>query len=46
VLTVAVGTAVLPLVLLAGRPSGVLPRVVGALLVVGYVVSVGWLFTC
>jgi cation:H+ antiporter len=45
VLTVAVVTAVLPLVLLAGRRSGVLPRTVGALLVVAYVVSVGWLFS-
>jgi cation:H+ antiporter len=36
-------TAVLPLVLLIGRRSGYLPRLVGALLVVGYVAAVGYL---
>jgi hypothetical protein len=43
VITVAGVTAVLPLVLLAGRRSGVLPRTVGALLVVGYVAVTAWL---
>ena len=42
--TVAVLTSVLPLVLLAGRRSGYLPRPVGALLLVGYVATVGFLF--
>jgi cation:H+ antiporter len=36
-------TAVLPLVLLIGRRSGYLPRIVGALLVVAYVAAVGYL---
>jgi cation:H+ antiporter len=40
---VAVLTALLPLVLLIGRRSGVLPRSVGALLVVGYVGTVAFL---
>ena len=43
VISVAAVTAVLPLVLLLGLRSGVLPRVVGALLVVGYVGTVGFL---
>jgi cation:H+ antiporter len=43
VITVAGVTAVLPLVLLAGRRSGVLPRTVGALLVLGYVAVTAWL---
>lgn len=43
VVSVAAVTAVLPLVLLLGLRSGVLPRVVGALLVVGYVGTVGFL---
>ncbi len=43
VISVASVTAVLPLVLLLGLRSGVLPRVVGALLVVGYVGTVGFL---
>jgi len=42
VLTAAL-TAVLPLVLLASARSGILPRTVGALLVVGYVASMGYL---
>lgn len=41
--TVAGVTAVLPLVLLLGVRSGILPRTVGALLVVGYVGGVGFL---
>ncbi len=43
IITVAGLTAVLPLVLLTALRSGVLPRPVGALLVVGYVASVGFL---
>ena len=43
ILTVAAVTAVLPLVLLLGRRTGVLPRAVGALLVVAYVAAVGLL---
>jgi cation:H+ antiporter len=45
VFTVAAVTAVLPLVLFAGHRSGLLPRAVGAVLVVTYMVAVGWLFT-
>ena len=41
--TVAVLTAVLPLVLFAGWRSGALPRTLGVLLVVGYLVATGWL---
>jgi cation:H+ antiporter len=44
IIGVAGVTAVLPLVLLLGRRSGILPRPVGALLVVGYVAAVGFLF--
>lgn len=44
VLAVGVVTTVLPLVLLAGRRTGHLPRPLGVLLVAGYAVSVGWLF--
>jgi cation:H+ antiporter len=44
VIGVAGATAVLPLVLLVGRRSGVLPRIVGALLVLGYVAVTVWLF--
>lgn len=43
ILSVAAVTAVLPLVLLLGIRSGYLPRTVGALLVVAYVGSVGFL---
>jgi cation:H+ antiporter len=43
--TVAAVTAVLPLVLLLGRLSGSLPRPVGAVLLAGYALTVGWLFT-
>ena len=45
VLAVGVVTTVLPLVLLAGRRTGHLPRPLGVLLVAGYAVSVGWLFS-
>jgi hypothetical protein len=38
-------TAVLPLVLVAGRRTGYLPRAFGFVLVGAYVVAVGWLFT-
>jgi cation:H+ antiporter len=44
VIEVAVLTAVLPLVLLLGRRSGYLPRPVGVVLVVAYVVVTAWLF--
>jgi cation:H+ antiporter len=43
IIGVAGVTAVLPLVLFAGR-RGVLPRVVAVLLVAGYVAITGWLF--
>ena len=43
--TTAVLTAVLPLVLLAGRRTGTFPVPLGAVLVGGYVVAVGWLFS-
>src|SRR3954464_14055963 len=43
IIAVAGATAVLPLVLFAGRRSGVLPRTVGALLVLGYVAVTAWL---
>ena len=43
IIWVAGVTAVLPLVLFAGR-RGVLPRVVAVLLVLGYVAVTGWLF--
>jgi cation:H+ antiporter len=45
VVEVAGLTAVLPLVLLLGRRSGYLPRVVGAALVVAYLAAVGYLLT-
>jgi cation:H+ antiporter len=45
ILDVAALTAVLPLVLLLGRRPGALPRPVGVLLVAGYLVATGWLFT-
>ena len=43
ILTVAASTAALPLVVFAARWTGVLPRPVGALLVVAYVAAVGLL---
>lgn len=43
VLAMAAVTAALPLVLLAGRRTGTLPRLVGGLLVLAYVASVAWL---
>ncbi|HSE08557.1 MAG TPA: hypothetical protein VLB29_07810 [Nocardioidaceae bacterium] len=44
ILEIGVVTALLPLVLLAGRRTGSLPRVLGLLLVVAYVASTAWLF--
>ena len=43
ILTVAGATALLPLVLLVGLRSGTLPRPVGALLVLAYVATAGFL---
>ncbi len=45
IMTVALVTAALPLVLLAGRRTGSFPRVLGVLLVAAYVGSTAWLFT-
>lgn len=45
VLTVGVVTTVLPLLLLAGRRTGTLPRVLGLLLVAAYLGSTAWLFS-
>lgn len=44
VTTVGLATAVLPLVLLAGRRTGWFPRALGVALVASYVVATGWLF--
>ena len=44
IVTIGIVTAVLPLLLLAGRRTGTLPRGLGALLVVTYLVAAGWLF--
>ena len=44
VTTVAMATAVLPLVLLAGRRTGWFPRALGVALVASYVLAAGWLF--
>jgi hypothetical protein len=43
ILSVAAVTAVLPLVLLTSRRSGILPPSLGALLVLGYVAAMGFL---
>lgn len=45
VLTIGLVTAALPLLLLVGRRTGTLPRPLGLLLVAGYLVATGWLFT-
>lgn len=45
VLAVGVVTAVLPLVLLAGRRTGHFPRALGILLVAAYLGSTAWLFS-
>lgn len=45
VLNVGVVTAVLPLVLLAGRRTGSFPRALGVLLVAVYLASTAWLFS-
>ena len=42
---IGVVTAVLPLLLLAGRRTGSLPRSLGLLLALAYVGSTAWLFT-
>jgi cation:H+ antiporter len=44
VLTIASVTAVLPLVLLAGRRTGRFPRLLGLVLLAVYLVAAGWLF--
>lgn len=44
IFTVALVTTALPLVLLLGRRTGVLPRLLGVLLVAGYVATTAWLF--
>jgi cation:H+ antiporter len=45
VLTVGMLTAVLPLLLVAGRRTGFLPRFVGVLLAGGYLAATAWLFS-
>jgi cation:H+ antiporter len=45
VLTIGVATAVLPLVLLAGRRTGVFPRWLGLVLVTGYLAATAWLLS-
>ncbi|MGH3363220.1 MAG: sodium:calcium antiporter [Nocardioidaceae bacterium] len=45
VLVIGLVTAVLPLLLLAGRRTGSLPRSLGLLLALAYVGSTAWLFT-
>ncbi len=45
VITLAMVTAALPVLLLAGRRHGYFPRALGAVLLAAYVVAVGWLFT-
>lgn len=45
VLAIGIVTAVLPLVLLAGRRTGSFPRPLGILLVAAYVGGTGWLFS-
>jgi Ca2+/Na+ antiporter len=45
VLTIGVVTAILPLLLLAGRRTGSFPRPLGLLLVAAYVGSTAWLFS-
>jgi cation:H+ antiporter len=44
IITAAVVAALLPVVVLLGRRTGWLPRPVGLLLIVGYVLCTGWLF--
>lgn len=44
VITIASVTAVLPLLLFAGRRTGRFPRALGLILVVAYFLCVGWLF--
>lgn len=45
ILEIGVVTAVLPLLLVLGRRTGALPRLLGLPLVAAYVAAVGWLFT-
>jgi cation:H+ antiporter len=45
VLAVGLATAALPLLLLAGRRTGHLPRALGAVLVLAYAAATGWLLT-
>lgn len=45
VITVGIATAVLPLLLFAGRRRGYFPRMLGLVLVAAYFISVGWLFS-
>ncbi|HET6627510.1 MAG TPA: hypothetical protein VFG63_14060 [Nocardioidaceae bacterium] len=45
VVPVAMVTVVLPLLLLAGHRTGKLPRVLGLVLLAGYVLATGWLFS-
>lgn len=45
ILEIGIVTAVLPLLLVLGRRSGVLPRLLGLPLVAAYLAAVGWLFT-
>jgi hypothetical protein len=45
ILAVGVVTALLPLVLLAGRRTGSLPRALGLVLVAAYVACTAWLFS-
>jgi cation:H+ antiporter len=44
VLTVGVATAALPLLLVAGRRTGFLPRPLGVVLVAAYLATITWLF--
>ena len=45
VVTVGLATAVLPMLLVAGRRTGVFPRLMAVLLLAAYFVVVGWLFS-
>lgn len=45
VITVGMATAVLPLLLFAGRRRGYFPRMLGLVLVAAYFIAVGWLFS-
>jgi cation:H+ antiporter len=45
ILTIAMATAVLPLLLLTGHRTGWFPRTLGAVLVLAYLFATGWLFS-